>query len=395
MQQTLGSWDEINRKWRNTALLLGWLVLAPSSSAATFWVGNCHASSYPTISAAVTAAPAGSTVNVCPGTYPEQVFITRPLTLHGVTSGNNGRAIIAVPASVTGGPPNWQFVPDPTFINLVAPQIFVNSPAGSVVISNLTIDGSGEHGAPSACPPGTGQWQTVAIFFENSSGTINEVTTRGQGKTSGCGVGIRAYAMPGPPATLKITNNSTLDANLYGYRLEAPLPGASLSVTATKNNVEAGSTNLGSFALSYTGGVSGSISSNYIQAVAHGVWGNGQSGDLTFSANTIVSLNGLVGTGGLYAAPATNPGHPLVTGNRVVNFYVGLGVPSGASAVNNNVIVNNVLGMELGCNSAATISGNTINNSQYGYDTVPNGFVATGKVSFFNVDNLNEGTVCP
>jgi hypothetical protein len=370
--------------------------MAPGSSAATYWVGSCHAKSYPTISAAVAAVPAGSTINVCPGTYQEQVFITQPLTLQGAKSGNNGRATIVVPASVTGGPPNWTFVPDPTFVNSVAPQIFVNSPAGSVVISNLTIDGSGEHGAPSTCPPSTSsQWQTVAIFFENSSGTINEVTTLGQGKTSGCGVGMRAYAMSGPPATLTITNNTTLDANLYGYRLEAPLPGASLSVTAAKNNVEVGSTNLGSFAVYYSGGVSGSISSNYIQAVAHGVWADGQSGDLTLSGNTIVSVNGLVGTGGLFPSPATNSGQPLVTGNRVANFYVGLGVPTGTPAVKTNTIVNSFLGMELGCNAAATISGNTINNSQYGYDTVPNGFVATGKVSFFNVDNLNQGTVCP
>src|SRR3981189_2967160 len=48
-----------------------------SPSAPTFVVGTCKPglSSYPSISAAVAAAPSGSTVQVCPGTYPEQVTI--------------------------------------------------------------------------------------------------------------------------------------------------------------------------------------------------------------------------------------------------------------------------------------------------------------------------------
>ncbi len=53
---------------------------------------------FATIQAAVSAVPFGATVLVCPGTYPEQVTITQPLTLKGVTDGVSGAAIITVPA---------------------------------------------------------------------------------------------------------------------------------------------------------------------------------------------------------------------------------------------------------------------------------------------------------
>ena len=49
-------------------------------------VGTCKSSmpSYTTIQAAVNAAAAGATVTVCPGTYPEQVTISKNLSLLGL-----------------------------------------------------------------------------------------------------------------------------------------------------------------------------------------------------------------------------------------------------------------------------------------------------------------------
>jgi hypothetical protein len=61
--------------------------MAARASAATFVVGNdpstCPGATYTTIGAAVAAASAGDTVQVCPGVYPESVTITKPLTLVG------------------------------------------------------------------------------------------------------------------------------------------------------------------------------------------------------------------------------------------------------------------------------------------------------------------------
>ena len=45
----------------------------------------CPGTDYTSIQAAVTASPAGSKIQVCPGTYNEQVVINKPLTIDGVS----------------------------------------------------------------------------------------------------------------------------------------------------------------------------------------------------------------------------------------------------------------------------------------------------------------------
>src|SRR5437899_7923808 len=82
-------------------LAIGLLLAASPMLAANYAVGTCKPSlpSFTTISAAVSTVPPGSTVLVCPGTYPEQVTIAQPLTLKGITSGNAGQAVITVPGS--------------------------------------------------------------------------------------------------------------------------------------------------------------------------------------------------------------------------------------------------------------------------------------------------------
>jgi len=78
-------------------------------------VGTCHTPNHSTISAAVAAASADDTIEVCPGTYLEQVFITQPLTIEGITSSGGDRARVVVPTNVIGGPTTWQLVTDPFF----------------------------------------------------------------------------------------------------------------------------------------------------------------------------------------------------------------------------------------------------------------------------------------
>src|SRR6516164_5191828 len=53
---------------------------------------------FSTIQAAVSAVPLNTTILVCPGTYPEQVVISQPMTLKGVVQGTSGAAVITVPA---------------------------------------------------------------------------------------------------------------------------------------------------------------------------------------------------------------------------------------------------------------------------------------------------------
>ena len=71
--------------------------------AKTYEVGGCKAGTgyvnFPTISAAVAGVPAGAKIQVCPGVYPEQVTITQPLTLEGITFNNASRSEITATAN--------------------------------------------------------------------------------------------------------------------------------------------------------------------------------------------------------------------------------------------------------------------------------------------------------
>src|SRR5271157_1432615 len=73
---------------------------APAFAGTKYAVGNCqpHLTSYATISQAVSSVPSGSTIEVCPGNYPEQVLITQPLTLQGVSSAGSDAAAVTVPS---------------------------------------------------------------------------------------------------------------------------------------------------------------------------------------------------------------------------------------------------------------------------------------------------------
>lgn len=150
--------------------ILAWIFLGSQellSATVTYATGTCKPGlhSYSTIAAALSALPCPNVVLVCPGIYPEQVEITLPVTLQGVASGNTHQAIVV--------PPRNGFVANATddYGDLLAAQLFVNNVAGSVNVSNLTFDAQGQGAYPA---------RTVGIFYENSPGTVNQVTTRFQ-----------------------------------------------------------------------------------------------------------------------------------------------------------------------------------------------------------------------
>jgi hypothetical protein len=83
------------------------LLLAPCfnlSRAATLTVGaassGCSNAGYTTIGAALAVAHAGDEIDICPALYPEQLVITKPVTLRGI--GINGiQRVLLQPAAMT------------------------------------------------------------------------------------------------------------------------------------------------------------------------------------------------------------------------------------------------------------------------------------------------------
>jgi Right handed beta helix region len=352
-------------------LIIVLFLLLSSSFAATFYVGSCHASSYSTISAAVAAAPPGSTIDVCPGTYAEQVFITQPLTLQGINAKNNDRATISVPF-VIGGGLNWRFVADPDGgAAMVAPQIYVNSPAGAVTIRDLTIDASAEATSPACFAPG--YWHTTGIFFLNSSGVVNGVSTLGQGKNSGCGIGVRAFGAV--PATFTLSNSFLQDAHQSGVILE----GVGLTVNVSRNVLDLTSN---SYGISSTD-VSGTISSNFVNVAGDLIADSGSGGSVTMSDNVLRGVTGC--SAAMFLSRAVQ-----VIGNKTEGCLTGIELDSGSTGavtLKSNLVISATIGIDLGCDANVTLAGNSVNNAVEGVDNVPSS-LSTAGIGFDNVTTV-------
>lgn len=98
----------------------------------------CPHPAYPTVIAAVAAAPAGATLAVCAGTYPGTVEITKPVTLRGARAGvdaRTGRTDPAAESVIDGaGRPGVHLAPHLT----------------GVTIDGFTVRGAGAADKPAA-----------------------------------------------------------------------------------------------------------------------------------------------------------------------------------------------------------------------------------------------------
>ncbi|HKM46800.1 MAG TPA: NosD domain-containing protein [Terriglobales bacterium] len=206
------------------------------------------------------------------------------------------------------------------------------------------------------------------------------MNTVGQGKNSGCGIGIWDFVAGTAPAKLSLTNSSLQDANDIGLYLE----GAGLSVSVSNNVLDLASNTWGI----EINNPSGTISSNFVSAPANAlVYDPSESGvSITYSGNV------LRGTTGCAALDLYRPAQ--VTGNKIDGCTVGIALEAAPIAVTikTNLIVNATTGMFLACN-AVTLSGNTVNNAALGVYDFP-GPLSSAQVTFDNVDTVAT-SVCP
>jgi hypothetical protein len=201
-----------------------------AAPASTVVVGSCKPSltSFSTIQGAVTAAPGGSTIEVCPGTYPEQVTIkSKSLTLVGIVAGTSDAAVLT--------PPPGGLVVNATDFGggEVAAQILVENSTG-VTISHLTVDGNGN--ALASC--GT---NLIGIYFQNSAGKITDNVARNQilgPADEGCQVGL-GIDVEGDSAALavSVSNNSVHNYQKNGITASGPGTGGGPAMAITGNTV--------------------------------------------------------------------------------------------------------------------------------------------------------------
>lgn len=342
-------------------LWLGVLVAACVSplAAKTYYVGTCHAGSFATISAAVSSrqVASGSTIKVCPGFYYEQVIVSKPLTLEGMVSQNGSIALIA------GAQGTMQLATSAVFGVTFYPLVWVTT--GPVKIQGLSV-------WDSFCQPP--DWAVGFYYASGAYGSLTNVASQGA-----C-VGGSVWAENANTTTTSLTIKDSFLNN--GIIAIAPPPPAGhqpvLTTDISGNQVTPNwGTGTGSFGV-YLYYVGGAVSGNSI-------FGRKYESNQVFTGDTY----------GIYdQAPAV-----IVSGNTIMfqdwpiyNSEVsdGISILADDAVVKSNKIAGVEVGIELNCHPA-TVSGNTINLSNTGLDSVPAGFA--GANTFYNTIT-NVGS-CP
>jgi len=175
-----------------------------TSSAKTWIVGqpgtSCPNARYTTITDAVNAAAPGDVIAICPALYPEQLVITKPLTLRGLDI--NGVNRVLLQPSLTAG-----------FGGLAFEAVIAVTNTQDVTIENLAIDAS--QNTLSGC--GT---SLAAIHFYDSSGTVRNNALFGAtvADPQNCvkvlpasGFGIEVEADEAGPFCVSVEHNSIHD----------------------------------------------------------------------------------------------------------------------------------------------------------------------------------------
>ncbi len=385
------------------SLLLGLLVLSnlgASAFAATAIVGTCKAGiQFPTIGAAVTATSAGGTILICPGSYPEQVTIPKPLTIKGITAGTLGAAVVVAP---TGGIVQNAVSLTPSMLPIGA-QILVTAPSG-VNISNLTVDGA--HNQIAGCGP-----DLIGIYFQNASGSLTEVAVLNEllspalnGCQSGDGVFVQSDGMGG------IANVSILKTHVQNYQkngITGNEIGTNLTVNSSTVVGQGPTTGAAENGIQIGFGAKGTVTLNTVSDdVYTGNAGAAASGILVYaSPGVAVKGNTVTNTQigiGFYTDPNFgNSDGGTISTNKVASTHLFDGID--VCSNNNSVTGNSVIGSdEAGIHLDAlcgptgtgnTVTGNTINDACAGILLGTNAPISGN--GLFNVANTTlAGDVC-
>lgn len=326
------------------------LLIVSGAMGKSVQVGTCipHLQTYSTISQAVSSVAPGSTVLVCPGTYPEQITINQPLILRGIKSGNAANPVITVPA---GG--LTQNVVAPTNGVVMTFQILVQgTEAGQVAISNIAVDGSsGSNASVSGWISG--------IYYQNSSGAITNVATYGQ-KGNGYGFGIFLEGTTAPAKLVSVKHCSVHDFDSEGIRSNGSVAPPSLAVDIRSNAVVS-STSFGS-APEYgeidVQGAAGSIVGNRVVTYPAPPGISTGSG-IVVESNSVVSGNTVINTGIIELGDSN-----VISANTVL-WGGGITVVGNGNTVQNNSSYG--AGISFNCTGTSnTVTNNTINDSDFG-----------------------------
>jgi hypothetical protein len=192
-----------------TAVLLSW---QRADAATIIWVGECeNEAGYMTIQAAINAASAGDTINVCPGSYTENVTINKA-SLTVVSTGGAGvtRIVAAVISSVVA-----ITQPNATIVG------FTLVPAGSVAKYDIGVNVAIEGNASAEIAHNVIRGGRIGVNLgcASSGSTVYHNIVRGAKET---GINIDTCEVPGlPGSTFNSVHHNTVCGGLIPYSIAA------------------------------------------------------------------------------------------------------------------------------------------------------------------------------
>ncbi|MGA9530242.1 MAG: right-handed parallel beta-helix repeat-containing protein [Terriglobales bacterium] len=342
-----------------TPMFAGILVVGPPAC-------NSHYTHFTTIQSAVNAAPisGSTTIDVCPGTYPEQVqIIGKTITLKGFAYGGSDAAVITSPGGGMVSNATSNVVDDP---GPVQAQVLVQN--ATATIEDLTLDASNNGAA-----------DPIGVFFQNASGTItrnsvlNDITNA-TGDQDGYGIYVESETTTGGPnpstyAASTVTISYNIVSNFQKNGIMARETG--VSVTISDNTVIGNGPWIGAAenSIEVIYGATGTINANTVGA---DIWAPDQFGNTGNAAAGI-----LVGYGSENVS---------ITTNQVANTQYGIAVTGcpGCGGVN-------------GDGDGATISGNTISATHL-YDAIDvcanNAIVTSNKINGADESGIHIDDTC-
>lgn len=335
------------------ALLFVASTIVQTASASIVSVGSCRQQYviYAKIQTAINAVPPGSTIYVCPGTYREQVLITKTLNLIGVvdTVSNHNAAVITSP---TGG-----MAANTTSLYSGAPiaaNVLVDGATG-VKLTNLIVDSAGNN--INACAP-----DLVGIFYRNSSGTLTRVETRNQWvgasesdtNYNGCQTGLGIFAQSGGGGTSAVTISYSSVRDYQKNGITGNETGTTLTVTNSFVMGQGPTNGAAENGIQIGFGAAGNLTGN---TVTEDVWAPDTISDPGDAAAGIL----------LYDAAS---GSVTVQSNTVGNTQFGIalvtdtaGLDDGESVITNKVFETHLFDAIDVCSNSNTIKNNMIFDS--------------------------------
>ncbi|PYJ08730.1 MAG: hypothetical protein DMF06_12015 [Verrucomicrobia bacterium] len=343
---------------------------------------QCPGATYPTIQGAVTAASPGDTIKVCPGTYVEQVMITKNLKVEGIAFNNENLALV-MPAPVGANSTSLSGNP-------VAAIILVDG-ASNVSLTNLTVDGAA--GGLNGCDAPT----FIGVYYRNASGKMDSMAVRnirlGAG-SEGCqnGLGIFAQSGNGGSAKLEVVNSSVHDyqkngitANEVGTELTAKgnaVTGFGPSPIIAQNGIQ----------LAY--GAKGTVESNSVINHVYSPATYSAAGILVYASGEVKVKKNNVGKSQVGVDFEANGGEVSENVISDTDDFDGVYVLGNNNKIENNTIFNSDESGAWVDGNNNTVKGNTINEAPIGVHFFGTGNGVTGN-KFFNTGMNTDSTPPP